>query len=83
METQFEVNVSRPEAARRYLISIAIIGAVLLSPNTVPSWLALVACYPAFTAMIQWDPINTLSQSVISHSSKSVQDTLFRNPTAI
>lgn len=83
MEKQIDVNVSRPEAASRYLVSIAMIGAVLLSPNTVPSWLALVACYPAFTAMIQWDPINALFQSVISHSSKSVQNTLFRKPTVI
>lgn len=83
MENQIDVNVSRPEAATRYLISFVMIGAVLLSPNTVPSWLALVACYPAFTAMIQWDPINALFQSVIRRSSKSVQEILFRKPTAI
>ena len=83
METQFDVNVSRPEAASRYLIGSVMIGAVLFSPSTVPGWLALVACYPVFTAMIRWDPINTLFQSVINHSSKTVQNALFHNPTAI
>jgi hypothetical protein len=81
MNIDFSVNVSRPEAMRRYLLGSALIGAVLLSP-AVPSWIALFACYPIFTAMMQWDPSNALLQAVVNRSSKSVQDAMFRNSTA-
>ena len=81
--TAFDVNVSRPEAIRRYLLSAGLIGTVLLAPASIPSWFALVACYPAFTALIQWDPINAMSQSLVNHLSKSVKNALFREPAAI
>lgn len=52
MNIDFSVNVSRPEAMRRYLLNNALISAILLSP-AVPSWITLFACYPIFTAMMQ------------------------------
>ena len=82
MKTSFntnEINVSHHEAIRRYLISAALIGAVLLSPATVPSWIALVACYPAFTALIQWDPINAMCQGVVNQLSATARNALFRS----
>lgn len=86
MKTQIdvnEVNVSRPEAMRRYLISATLIGAVLLSPATVPNWIALAACYPAFTALVQWDPVNAMCQSIINHLSETTRNALFRSSTAV
>ena len=82
MNIDFSINVSRSEAMRRYLLGSALIGAVLLSP-AVPSWIALFACYPIFTAMIQWDPANAMLQSLVNKSSKSVQDAMFRKTTAV
>ena len=79
---KFEINVSRSEAIRRYVLGAGLIGAVLLSP-AVPSWIALFACYPIFTAMIQWDPANALFQQVVAKFSKSAQDTFFRKSTAM
>ncbi|MGD8941493.1 MAG: hypothetical protein PVJ72_19095, partial [Gammaproteobacteria bacterium] len=43
----------------------AILGLLLTNP-TMPAWIALVACYPIFTALVQWDPINTVMQAVIN-----------------
>ncbi|WP_455196576.1 YgaP-like transmembrane domain [Kaarinaea lacus] len=82
MKIDFSINVSRSEAMRRYLLGSALIGAVLLSP-AVPSWIALFACYPIFTAMIQWDPANAILQSVVNKSSKSVQEAIFRKTSAV
>ena len=82
MKIDFSINVSRSEAMRRYLLGRALIGAVLLSP-AVPSWIALFACYPIFTAMIQWDPANAILQSVVNKSSKSVQEAIFRKTSAV
>lgn len=81
MSKDFNINVSRSEAIRRYLIGAAMIGTVLVS-NAVPSWVALIACYPIFTAMIQWDPANALSQRVVNYFSKSVKDAMFRKSIA-
>lgn len=78
-----EINVSRPEAMRRYLISAALIGAVLLSPATVPSWIALAACYPAFTALIQWDPVNAMCQGIVNRLSSATRNALFRSSSAL
>ena len=66
MKTNFEINVSRSEAIRRYVLGTALIGVVLISP-AVPSWIALFACYPIFTAMTQWDPANALFQQLTGH----------------
>lgn len=81
MNIDFSINVSRSEAMRRYLLGSVMIGAVLLSP-AVPSWIALIACYPIFTAMIQWDPANAVLQAVVNKSGKAVQEAMFRNSTA-
>ena len=82
MKIDFAINVSRSEAVRRYVLGAGLIGAVLVS-SAVPAWIALFACYPIFTAMIQWDPANALFQKAVVKSSKSVQDAMFRNSTAM
>lgn len=81
MKTDFSINVSRSEAIRRYALGSALIAAVLISP-AVPSWIALLACYPIFTAMVQWDPVNALFQIVVRNFSKEVSDVMFRKSTA-
>jgi len=82
MKIDFAINVSRSEAMRRYVLGAALIGAVLISP-AVPSWIALFACYPIFTAMLQWDPANALFQQLVAKFSKSTQDAVFRSSTAM
>ena len=78
MSSKFEMNITRSEAIRRYVIGAALIGSVLVLPMA-PVWIALFACYPIFTAMIQWDPVNALMQKAVSSLSKDVQDVVFRN----
>ncbi|MGD8939070.1 MAG: DUF2892 domain-containing protein, partial [Gammaproteobacteria bacterium] len=65
MNTIFKSNVNTSEQGRRYIIGAAILGLLLTNP-TMPAWIALVACYPIFTALVQWDPINTVMQAVIN-----------------
>ena len=48
-------NVKTSEQVIRPIFSILIAVAVLLLPQ-LPPWLALVAIYPFFTALIGWDP---------------------------
>jgi len=48
-------NVKTTEQVIRPIFSIIIATAVLLLPE-LPPWLALVALYPFFTALIGWDP---------------------------
>lgn len=50
-------NVSNHERAIRIGLSGALIGAVLVAPETTPAWFAIVALYPAFTALMAWDPV--------------------------
>lgn len=78
MTKEFEINVTQPEALRRYVLGVGLIGAVLVSP-AVPAWVALLGCYPIFTAMIQWDPVNALLQKVVCSFSKGVKDVVFRD----
>lgn len=81
MNKDFTINVSRSEALRRYVLGTGLLAAVLISP-AVPAWIALFACYPIFTGMLQWDPLNALMQKVVSKSSKDMQDVMFRESTA-
>jgi len=78
MNTKFNINVSRSEALRRYVLGAGLIGAVLVS-SSVPAWIALLACYPIFTAMIQWDPFNALMQKAVAKTGKEIQEVVFRN----
>jgi hypothetical protein len=78
MNKKFDINVSRSEALRRYVLGAGLIGAVLASAS-VPAWVALLACYPIFTAMIQWDPFNALMQKAVAKTGKDVQEAMFRN----
>ena len=65
MNTIFKANVNTSEQGRRYIIGAAILGLLLTNPS-MPAWIALVACYPIFTALLQWDPINTVMQAAIN-----------------
>jgi hypothetical protein len=62
-------NISTAEQARRYAIGTALILLVLAN-NAFPAWIALVACYPILTAVIQWDPVNYVFQAVINKFNK-------------
>jgi len=59
MSKLIEVNLNTDEQARRYVVGAAIIAAVLFNP-AMPAWLALLGCYPIFTAILQYDPLNSL-----------------------
>ena len=48
-------NIKTSEQVIRPIFSLMIATAVLLLPQ-LPPWLALVAIYPFFTALIGWDP---------------------------
>jgi hypothetical protein len=48
-------NITTSEQVIRPIFSLMIATAVLLMPQ-LPPWVALVAIYPFFTAMIGWDP---------------------------
>lgn len=76
MNTSFDINLSRSEALRRFVLGSGLIGAVLLSP-AVPSWIALVACYPVFTAIMQWDPANLVLQKLVSNIGSETQKAMF------
>jgi hypothetical protein len=76
MNTYMEINLSRSEALRRFVLGSGLIGAVLTVP-TLPAWIALVACYPVLTAIMQWDPANALSQKVVAGMGSGMQKALF------
>lgn len=76
MNTSIDLNLSRSEALRRLVLGSGLIGAVLLSP-TIPSWIALVACYPIFTAIMQWDPANVVFQKVVTNMNSETQKAMF------
>lgn len=56
------VNVGNIERIIRTVVSIGIITAISLTQ--VSPWLALVATYPFFTALFQWDPFYALIQAI-------------------
>jgi hypothetical protein len=58
-------NVKTAEQVIRPIFSIIIAVAVLQLPQ-LPPWLALVAIYPFFTALIGWDPFYAVFNA-ISH----------------
>lgn len=80
MTAKFETNVSSSEQARRLVIGAAIIGALLMNPG-LPAWISLFACYPIFTALIQWDPVNAMIQAAINRFSKAGRNTMSLNQT--
>jgi hypothetical protein len=69
MKSIFDRNISASEKARRYLIGSALIAVVMVSPSF-PAWVALFACYPIFTAMVEWDPANLVIQRLINKLKK-------------
>ena len=73
-------NISTAEQARRYVIGAALIAFVLANP-AFPAWIALLACYPICTALIQWDPVNFLIQRVINKLSKGHTNLMFGGTT--
>lgn len=53
------VALTNVDVVVRYAIGTALIGSVLIHPET-PDWFALVATYPVFTAMLRLDPVYNL-----------------------
>ncbi len=49
-------NLGRTETSLRWILGGGLIMAVLSSAYT-PAWLALLAAYPVFTAILAWDPL--------------------------
>lgn len=49
-------SIGKVDAAMRCTVAGSAILAVLISP-AVPQWLAILATYPVFTAMVGFDPI--------------------------
>jgi hypothetical protein len=49
-------NLGKFEKIARLTLGAVLIGMVMQIPNA-PVWLALVATYPIFTAILAWDPI--------------------------
>lgn len=77
MKIDLRHNLSKAEGIRRYVLGAALIGAVFASP-AVPSWIALLACYPIFTAMTRWDPVDALLQNLMAMFGKPVPEVTFR-----
>jgi hypothetical protein len=48
-------NLGNIERLTRHVFGFGLIIAVLTLPQ-VPAWLALLAIYPLFTAILKWDP---------------------------
>ena len=76
MNTSFDTNLGRSEALRRLVLGMGMIGAVVTMP-TIPPWVALVACYPVFTAIMQWDPANALFEKVAASMGPEMQKAFF------
>jgi len=58
--TTLNSNMSSYERGSRFVLAAVLIGAVLVEPGEPVVWLALVALYPMFTALMSWDPIYAL-----------------------
>ena len=69
MNTFFKQNMSQNEQCRRVVVGAAIL-AILLAKPTLPAWIALVALYPLFTALVSWCPLNAMIEKVM-HAVKS------------
>lgn len=74
MNSLFNQNVSQNEQCRRVVVGAAIL-AVLLANPTLPAWIALVALYPLFTALISWCPLNAMIETMIHAVRQRTQST--------
>jgi hypothetical protein len=59
-----KANVSRSESFRRFGLGFFILAVFFANPS-IPAWVTLIALYPLATALIQWDPLNAIFDSVI------------------
>lgn len=59
------VKLNAADLALRYIVGSLMIGAVLLDPIA-PHWMAIVATYPIFTAILRKDPFYQLLANVAS-----------------
>ena len=60
-------NVSRSESFSRYALGFIILGVFFVNPS-LPAWITLVALYPLATALLQWDPMNALFNTLTTKS---------------
>jgi hypothetical protein len=57
-------NVSRAESFRRIALGFFILAVFFANPS-LPAWVSLISLYPLATALLQWDPIVAVFESVI------------------
>ncbi len=72
-------NISTFERGTRAVLSAAFIGAVLAAPHAAPAGLALIALYPAFTALLGWDP----AYAMFSKLAASRRETMTGQPIRV
>ena len=56
-------KIGKFEQITRFILGAVLIGIVMQIPNA-PVWLALVATYPIFTAIIAWDPFYAVFEAL-------------------
>ena len=64
-------NLGNIERITRHVVGFGLIIAVLTLPQ-VPTWLALLAIYPVFTAILKWDPFYGVYLATRQRSAKGV-----------
>lgn len=64
-------NIGSFERVIRPIVAIGIITMVMVLAQ-IPPWLALLATYPFFTALLSWDPIYALINTVLRKQQRQV-----------
>ena len=64
-------NLGIIESITRHAVGFGLIIAVLTLPQ-IPAWLALLAIYPVFTAILKWDPFYEVYLATRQKSAKGV-----------
>ena len=64
-------NLGNIEWFTRHIVGFGLIIAVLTLPQA-PAWLALLAIYPVFTAILKWDPFYEVYLATRQKSAKGV-----------
>jgi hypothetical protein len=69
MSDLLNTNMSRAEKIRRYITGATLLAIAMFNPNF-PVWVALVACYPIFTGMLEIDPVTMAINKVLQTGRK-------------
>lgn len=68
-------NLSAAEATRRYVLSALIFAFFFANPG-LPAWITFIGIYPFATAVIKWDPINALFESLANRKASKPASTV-------